>query len=138
MITKTGLKSGKELSRIYDTFVNSTFDDLKLNTDGEYVEIVDISEWIHIAFMRCDDELRNIEIEVEVSIPKRKCGESLGDTATQIQLLQDMITSLLYIRNLLEKGFTLSVIKEDCIWIASCLVIEKPVDEIFDALVSPD
>jgi hypothetical protein len=48
-----------------------------------------------------------------------------------------MITNITYIKNLVEKGFKLSVIKEDCLWVASFIVSERPMDEIFDALVPP-
>ena len=137
MQSKEDIKTGKDLRELYDTFVNSTFDELKLNSAGEYVRVFNISEWIHIAFMRFEDEPSMIEIEVEVSLPAGKCGETLGDTSNQIQLLQDMMTNMTYIKNLVEKGFKLSVIKEDCLWVATHLVSERPMAEFFDALVPP-
>ena len=138
MQSKEDIKTGKDLRELYDTFVNSTFDELKLNSAGEYVRVFNISEWIHIVFVRFDDETSTIEIEVEVSLPANRCGESLGDTSNQIQLLQDMMTNMTYIKNLVKKGFKLSVIKEDCLWVASYAVTDKPMDDFFETLVPPD
>ena len=134
MSSKKEIKTPAELEALFQAFVETPFSELQENVAGEYVRIVSVSNWVHIAFIRHDEEIR---IEVEVSLPSSTCGENLEDSSDQLILIQGMMTHILYIRNLIEMGYSLSIIKEDCLWVASTLISKNPSPEVFEALVPP-
>jgi hypothetical protein len=135
MNSEREIKTAVDFQDLFHTMLNTPLTEMKENVVGEYAKIFRVSDWVHIAFIRFDDKIDSIRIEVEVSLPTSVCGDSLGDSSDQMQILQGMMTHIMYIRNLLEIGFTLSVIKEDCLWVASYLTSEKPSQEIFEAMV---
>jgi hypothetical protein len=134
MNSKNGTKTARDIEASYHSFMNEPLSALKENVAGEFVRIVRMSEWVQIAFIRHDDE---IVIEVEVSLPVYACGEPHRDTSNQLELLQGMMSHLLYIKDLVELGFTLSIIREDCLWVASYLAKEKPSSNVFNAIEPP-
>jgi hypothetical protein len=131
MNSRNGNFTASDLKDRFQSFKDAPLSDLQENVAGEYVKIFSVSEWVHIAFIRTDTETI---IETEVSLPKSTCGETLEDSSDQMKLIQ---AHILYIKNLLENGFTLSIIKEDCLWVASYLTSEDPSLEVFEALVPP-
>ena len=123
-----------DLEARFYSFMSEPLSDLQENVAGEFVRLVRVSEWVQIAFIRHDDE---IGIEVEVSLPVCTCREPHQDLPSQLELIQGMMSHLLYLKGLLELGFTLSIIREDCLWVATHLVRDKPSSEVFNAIVPP-
>ncbi len=126
-----------ELEKQFQKVVNAPLSELRENVAGEFTEIIHASDWVHIAFIRFGDDVSKIGIEVEVSLPSGSCGESLIDHSSQIKLLQGMMTHIIFIKHLLKQGFNLSVIKEDCLWVAYYLSSGHPSQEVLEALVPP-
>lgn len=118
----------------FHSFIDTPLSELQENVAEEFVKIYSVTEWVNIAFIRTDDE---ISIEVEVSIPSSICTKMLMDSSKQMDLVKGMMTHILYIKKLLEVGFSLSIIKEDCLWVASYLEQSKPSRTVFEALVPP-
>ena len=128
--------SAAEIQNHFQSIKNAPLSDLQENAAGEYMEISSVSAWVHITLIRFEDDSRRLGIEVEVSLPSGSCGESFEESA-QMNLLQGMMTHIVFIKNLLKLGFKLSVIREDCLWVASYLTSEDPPLEVFEALVPP-
>ena len=124
-----------DLEDRFASIMNASLSDMQENVAGEYVTIFNISEWVQIAFIRFVDNQDLVMIEVEVSLPSGTCGDSLGNSVDQINLLQGMMTHITYIEDLVKMGFTLSVIREACLWVASFIISDKPPSDVFDALV---
>ena len=134
MHSKKETYTASDLEDEFQSFMDTPLSELQENAVEEYVRILNTTDWIIIAFIRTDGEFG---IEVEVSLPTSICGEAIGDIEDQMNLTQDMMTHIWYIKKLLERGFTLSIIKEDCLWVASYLTESKPSLDVFKALVPP-
>jgi hypothetical protein len=131
------IKDAGDLAQQYRTILNAPLLEMIENVAGEFVKIIIVSDWVQFAFIRFDDNSTKVRIEVEISLPTNSCGESLSESSSQLNLLEGMMTHILYIKNLLKIGFNLSVIKEDCLWVASYLMSKDPSLEVFEALVPP-
>ena len=134
MNSKNEIKTAEDIEDSFQLFLDEPLSALQENAAGEFVRIIGVSEWVQIAFIRHDDELG---IEVEVSLPASACRQSNRDSSNQLELLQGMMSHLLYIKKLMEHGFTLSIIREDCLWVASHLAKERPSSDVFDVIVPP-
>jgi len=137
MNSKNQTSIADNLTRQFQTIMNAPLSTLRENVAGEYVSILSVSDWVHIAIIRNNEHPNRIRIEVEVSLPSGSCGESLQNSADQMDLLQGMMTHITYLRDLLKIGFKLEVIREDCLWVASYLESGYPPREVFEALVPP-
>lgn len=134
MNSNNEIRTTADLEASFQSFMNEPLSALQENVAGEFVRVHSVSEWVQIAFIRQDEE---IGFEVEVSIPNSYCGQIQSDPSSQFELLHGMMSHLLYIKELLELGFKLSIIREDCLWVANYLVSEGPSQEVFEAMVPP-
>ena len=134
MNSNNEIKTAADLQASFHSFMDTPLSALRENVAGEFVRIVSVSEWVHIAFIRRDDD---IGIEVEVSLPTCAYRNSSEGSSRQHELLQGMMSHLLYIKELMDLGFTLSIIREDCLWVVSHLTKEKPSSDVFNAIVPP-
>ena len=130
------IETADNLADQFRIILKTPFSELRENIAGEFVKIISVSDWVQIAFIRFDDDT-SVGIEVEVSLPSSLCCDSHSNPSAQMSLLEGMMTHIIYIKNLLELGFKLSVIKEDCLWVASYLTSKDPSLEVFEALVPP-
>ena len=101
-----------------------------LNAAGELIESLANTKWVEISLIRRPTEMEAIDIEVEVSIP------SVAGLSSD-ELLNGMTVHLDYLRQLLEANFTIAVIREDCLWVASRAFSTLPETEVFAAMVPP-
>jgi hypothetical protein len=136
MDSKSEIKTADDLEVQFSSFISTRLSELRKNVAGEFVRIVGGSDWVQIAFIRYDDK-DLIRIEVEVSLPSTSDKESPRDASEKIKLLDGMVIHLQYIKSLMAIGFDLSIIREDCLWVASYLTHEKPPVDVFRVIVPP-
>jgi hypothetical protein len=122
--------AAEELSDRYLLLTNSPVKDATLNAAGELVQILLKTQWVEIALIRCLDAEAVVDMDVEVSIPKK---QRLRDE----DRLAEMATHINYLKRLVELEFVLTIIREDCLWIASRTFLTQPEMDVFDALLPP-
>ena len=112
---------------------------------GESVAILFESSSLRILLLRKLEEPDNVSVEVEVWLPDNPKDCSLVSTslpnASENQklgvILAEMITHLQYLYRLYQFGFTLDIIKHDCLWTASHTFKKPPDSELFKVLLPP-
>ncbi|MFX1317958.1 MAG: hypothetical protein ACFE9D_01115 [Promethearchaeota archaeon] len=116
------------------------------NESGESVETLYQSSSLRILLIRTTADPENVTLEVEVWLPGSYSDDdltSLSKTEGKTQneklgeMLGQMITHLQYLYSLHQSGFSLDVIKHDCLWTASCTFSKLPDRELFDRLLPP-
>ena len=116
------------------------------NESGETVEILLQTNSLRILVIRESVNPQRASLEVEVWLPNRNptpLDTELKTTETELKneslstTLSKMIDHLEYLRKLHQSGFTLDVIKHDCLWTASQSFTEIPSRELFELLVPP-
>ncbi len=129
--------SVEKLRTLLVSLAASPLDTTELNVAGESVIVLCSTDWVKVILIRSFGNETYYQIEAEVSVPS--CSDNLEHETLQIQMdvLMDMMTHLIYIRNLLEVSFELSIIREDCLWIASRSFSDIPEDYVFKLLLPP-
>ena len=117
-----------ELRTKFDSIMTLPIDPVKCNVAGEEISAIHGTDWVKIYFIRSSDFADVILVEVEVSLPSK-----LSD----VEVILDMIQHLTYIQELLNQGFELCVIREECLWVASRSFSETPDDSILEVLHPP-
>ena len=122
--------SGKvtELRKKIDSIMILPIDPVKCNVAGEEISTIYRNDWVKIYMIRSPDFADVVLVEVEVSLPKK-----LSDA----EIILDMIQHLTYLHELLNQGFELCVIREECLWVASRSFSETPEDSILEVLHPP-
>lgn len=117
-----------------------------LNESGETVEILLQTNSMRILVIRESMNPQTVNLEVEVWLPNRNPNTLDTDSKTTETELEDkelsttlsrMIDHLQYLLKLQQSGFTLDVIKHDCLWTASKSFTKKPSRDLFELLIPP-
>ncbi len=117
-----------------------------LNESGETVEILLQTNSMRILVIRESMNPQTVNLEVEVWLPNRSPNTLDTDSKTTETELEDknlsttlsrMIDHLQYLLTLQQSGFTLDVIKHDCLWTASKSFTKKPSRDLFELLIPP-
>lgn len=122
--------SADEIRSRYVLLTSSPVEIASLNAAGELVEVLLRTHWAEITLIRCPDAEGVVDVEVEVSIP-------LDTGLKDHELLTGMVSHLMYLKHLVEKKFMLTIIREDCLWVACRTFSTQPEMEVFDALLPP-
>jgi hypothetical protein len=125
------LSSEEALKDRFVLLTSSPVSEDALNAAGEQIETLAKTKWVEICLIRRSSEVEEIGIEIEVSIP-------LVAGLSSDELLNGMTVHLNYLRQLLEANFTIAVIREDCLWVASRVFNTLPETAAFAAMVPPD
>ncbi|MFX0077905.1 MAG: hypothetical protein ACFE8O_01585 [Candidatus Hermodarchaeota archaeon] len=117
-----------------------------LNESGETVEVLLQTNLMRILVIRESLNPQTVCLEVEVWLPTRNPNTpdtELDNTETELEdenlstTLSRIIDHLQYLLKLHQFGFTLDVIKHDCLWTASKSFTETPSRELFELLIPP-
>ncbi len=115
-----------------------------LEAAGEVIVVLHKTRWARLLLVWRVDEQEKVIIEVEVSLPKvvKRVRESnldaCGDTEGEMgELLTELMKHQQYLLRLKKVGFTLDVIRQDCLWTASGVFTKQPKHEVFELLVPP-
>jgi hypothetical protein len=114
------------LRKKIDSIMFLPIDPVECNAAGEEITTIYESDWIKIFIIRNSDFSGEILVEVELSLPSKW---------NYTEVVLDMIQHLTYIQELLNQGFELCVIKEECLWVASRSFSKVPDDSILEALL---
>lgn len=116
------------------------------NESGESVETLYQSSSLRILLLRATTDPEMVTLEVEVWLPGSKTNDNLASPSNMegkeqgenlSEMLAQMIAHLQYLYSLHQNGFSLDVIKHDCLWTASCTFSKLPDRQIFDMLLPP-
>ncbi len=116
------------------------------NESGETVEILLQTNSMRILVIRESVNPQTVYLEVEVWLPnhypntldtKSKTTETELEDEDLSTTLSRMIDHLQYLLKLQQSGFTLDVIKHDCLWTASKSFTETPSRALFELLIPP-
>lgn len=134
----------KELREKYQKVVKTAPSNAALEAAGEVIIVLQKTKWARILLVWRADEQEKVIIEVEVSLPKAvkqvsesnsaACGEKEGEMGG---LLIEFMQHQQYLLRLEQVGFSLDVIRQDCLWTASRTFTEKPAYEVFELLLPP-
>ena len=117
-----------------------------LNESGEIVDILLQTNSMRILVIRESMNPQTVSLEVEVWLPNRNPNTpdtESNNTETELKdvnlstSLSRMIDHLQYLLKLHHSGFTLDVIKHDCLWTASKSFTETPSRALFELLIPP-
>ena len=103
-----------ELKERFTRLVSTPVSVAEYNEDGESVSLLFENDWVRILLIRQNGDT-NVTIEVESSIPKNE--RSTSDTGKLT--LNGALNHLYYLQALGDNGFTLEVIRQDCLWTAT-------------------
>lgn len=116
------------------------------NESGETVEILHQTNSMRILVIRESVNPQTVSLEVEVWLPNRNPNtldtesektETEREDEDLSTTLSRMINHLQYLLKLQQSGFTLDVIKHDCLWTASKSLSETPSRALFELLIPP-
>ncbi|MFW9831227.1 MAG: hypothetical protein ACFFD8_05585 [Candidatus Thorarchaeota archaeon] len=138
--------NAEELLRKYQQLVNTPPDSPSLfNESGESISTLLQSSSVRVLLVRTINEPKSVSIEVEIWLPGSTQGQlSLEPTGSKKnqetdlgKVLFQMIECLQYLHRLYESGFTIDVIRHDCLWTASQTFQKLPSLETFELLLPP-
>lgn len=135
----------EELMQKYQQLTTSAVNSSLLSELGESVTPLMQTTSLRILLLRTTKDPKTVSIEVEVWLPNHK--ESRDETLDNSQdkpkkdnlshTLSRLIELLQYLLRLHESGFTLDVIKHDCLWTASRSFSKPPSRKMFKLLLPP-
>jgi len=108
-------------------------DEIEFNEDEESLSVLYENTWLRILLIKLKESPEQFSIDVEFSMPTLE--EKSSTDAYQILTLS--LHYLEYIQSLNKMGFSLEVIGQDWLWIASRSFTETPNAEIFERLIPP-
>ena len=137
-----------QLMEKYQKIISTPVESLSptVNESGETVEILIQTNLMRILVIRESVNPQTVCLEVEVWLPSRNPNTSdteSNNTETELEdktlstTLARMIDHLQYLLKLHKSGFTLDVIKHDCLWTASKSFTETPSRALFELLIPP-
>ncbi|MHA2142599.1 MAG: hypothetical protein ACXADC_16330 [Candidatus Thorarchaeota archaeon] len=124
------------LKNRFEHLTKLPIEESSINVAGEEIQILSKTNWVRIAVIRRSEGEKAILVEVEVSIPSGESNRNAGIGIPAIEILTGMTMHLRYLKALVECNFTLNVIRDDCLWVASRRFLDTPSLEIFKALIS--
>ena len=139
------MTTSDQLAKRYSELM-AGLDGLLSMSDGEVIGVLYQSEWLRILLVRGSEEEAGVgtSITVELSLSRCACGSGGGSTSPDglsyhdaDRFLTGMVRHLEYLRSLAQHGFSLNVIREDCLWAATLPTSEPPDKAVFQALVPP-
>lgn len=109
------------------------------NESGESVAALYQSSSLRILVIRSSENPDIASIEVEVWLPSINSNHDPDQSDDELlsEVLSKMIEDLSYLLKLHQSGFTLDVIKHDCLWTASKTFEKPPSREFFNLLLPP-
>jgi hypothetical protein len=102
---------------------------------GQWISVVMRTDWVEILLMRTLKDPHRFSVEVEVSIPTYFPHN--GRSAVTRKTPLDMIEHMQYLVRLQDAGFSLIVVGEEGLWLASKDFEEAPSAEILNVLMPP-
>jgi len=132
--------NAEELMKKYQQLTAKPLDKpSKENETGESVFALFQSSSLRILLLRSSEEPGIVSIEVEVWLPGNNSNNDLTEPDNEKLgvILTQMINHLQYLLRLHQSGFTLDVIKHDCLWTASKSFKKTPSRDLFDLLLPP-
>ena len=140
------MTDASELNKRYEQIIETPEKEIRFNEHGESVAILCQSEWVRILVIQRQDPADLVSIEVELSLPARSSTMPSGmrgkgdleqaEHDTKV-LADQVIEHLRYMTLLQDKGFTLDLIGQECLWTASRDLQETPRQEFFELLSPP-
>jgi hypothetical protein len=121
------------LSRLRD-FTSLPIDSAEANASGECVSVLTRTDWLQILLLRYVEDPETLRIEVEVFMPTHPRPE---DSARPRKMPLAMIGHMEYIIGLLDAGFSLQVLGDECLWVASKQFKGLPGSQIVQKLIPP-
>lgn len=128
-----GVMDAKEIMQRYKHLSLLHLEELEFNEDGESLSVLYENTWLRILLVRMKETPDRFSIDVEFSMPSAE--ESDNNKAAEVLSLS--LKYLEYIQNLTRSGFSLEVIGQDWLWIASKSFAENPDLSLFEQLVPP-
>lgn len=106
----------------------------------EAIEVIYQNAWLRILVATDCSLSDRLFIVVEICIPrsdeKRGCQDHSDEHS--LLVLRGMIEHLHYLNRLASAGFSLQIIREDCLWTATKFLPINPKPEDFKVLVPPE
>lgn len=135
------MMSVSKLKEKYEQLVKEPLPKVTSNEDGEIVFTLYQTEWLRILVVRSVKESQVISIEVEISLPRglsdQKPRRQESNDEDVNGTLEIMIEHLRYMQRLQSEGFTLDIIRQDCLWTASKEFKKIPSQSLFKLLLPP-
>lgn len=139
------MTTSDQLAKRYSELM-AGLDGLLSMSDGEVIGVLYQSEWLRILLVRGSEEEAGVGTSITVELSLSRCASDSGGGSTSPdglsyhdadRFLTDMVRHLEYLRSLAQHGFSLNVIREDCLWAATLPTPEPPDKAVFQALVPP-
>lgn len=118
----------------FQELVRSPIDPSRVYETSESIDLVWKTDWVAISLIRRLTFPISLGILAEISMPVLAVK---NDSTKHTALPDDVILHMEYLRTLLDAGFELQVIGEECLWVASKDFEEIPPSEILDMLMPP-
>lgn len=93
------------------------------------------TEWVEILLLRSVEEPEILRIEVEVLVPV--AAQPGAHLVPQDIMRLNMVAHMKYLMKLLDIGFSLQVVGEECLWVATGQFTGIPNPEVVHALAPP-
>jgi len=122
------------LSRIR-SLASLPIDSAEAGASGECVSVLTRTDWLQILLLRYVEDPETLRIEVEVFMPTGQHPEK-GSTPNRKMPLA-MIGHMEYIIGLLDAGFSLQVLGDECLWVVSKQFKGLPGSQIVQKLIPP-
>ena len=118
----------------FQEIVVAPMDPSSIYETGESITLVWKTEWAAISLVRRLTFPISLTVQVEIHMPVLSAD---NDSINYMAMPDDMVLHMDYLRGLLEAGFDLQVIGEECLWVASRDFKEVPPSELLDILMPP-
>ncbi len=102
---------------------------------SEWISVVLRTNWVEILLVRTSADPHHLSVEVEISTPSISPLDEQALARGKLPL--DMIVHMEYLLKLLDGGFSLTVIGEEGLWLASKDFSGTPSHEILEILNPP-
>ncbi|MFW9945098.1 MAG: hypothetical protein ACFFB7_08880 [Candidatus Sifarchaeia archaeon] len=120
-------------ARFYE-LVMAPIDPSTIYETGESITLVWKTNWVAISLVRKLTFPISLSIQAEISMPVPTDDD---DSINYAALPDVVILHMGYLRTLIDGGFDVQVIGEECLWVASKDFKEIPSPEILDMLMPP-
>jgi len=93
------------------------------------------TEWVEILLMRSAEDPEILRIEVEVLVPA--AAQPREYPIPQDKMPLNMVAHMEYLMKLLDMGFSLQVVGEECLWVATGQFAGIPPSDVVQELAPP-
>ncbi len=121
------------VSRFYE-LVMAPIDPSSIYETGESITLVWRTNWVAISLIRRLTFPISLTIQAEISIP---VPPEDNDCINYAAMPDVVILHMGYLRTLIDAGFDVQVIGEECLWVATKDFKEIPSPEMLDILMPP-